>query len=161
MQMFGVGVYELAVILLLAAIVIGPDRLPAFAADLARWIRQARAYAQHLTKDFNEVISDIESQSGTTREDWKEIASVVGYHASSVTREFQNVAQVARNVNLEGDLQPAAQQPDNVVPFDGGATAQDSTAAAAVEAGEAAEAEPQEEKPWYVPERTTRRRSSE
>ena len=77
MQMFGVGILELMVILLLAVIVVGPDRLPAVAADLARWIRQGRAYARVMTKDFNEVVGELEKEAGANREDWKEIASVV------------------------------------------------------------------------------------
>ena len=159
MQMFGIGIEELIVVFLLAAILIGPDRIPGFAADLARWIRQARAYAEHLTRDFHEVVADLENEVGASREDWQEIASVVGFHASSVTRELQNVSQLTRSLSLEPS--PAA-GPANVVPFEPGPPAQDSTAAAEVESpAEAEAAAPEEERPWYVPERSRRRRSAE
>src|SRR5215218_796613 len=92
MQMFGVGPLELLVVLVLAVIVIGPDRMPAFAADLARWIRRGRAYATHLTRDFNEVIGELEKEAGTSREDWKEIASVVGLHTNALASELTKVA---------------------------------------------------------------------
>lgn len=41
--MFGVNGGELVVLLLLAAVVIGPERLPRYAEDLARWVRTWRA----------------------------------------------------------------------------------------------------------------------
>jgi Tat protein translocase TatB subunit len=103
MQMLGIGLPELMVILVLAVLVIGPDRLPQFAADLARWIRQARAYANHLTKDFNEVVGELEKEAGATREDWKEIASVVGLHTGEVGRELQKAAsQLEDSATIDG-----------------------------------------------------------
>ena len=48
MQMFGVGILEIMVILTLAVLVVGPERLPQVSAELAQWIRRGRAYARHL-----------------------------------------------------------------------------------------------------------------
>ena len=84
MQMFGVGALELMVILILAVLVVGPDRLPQVAADLAQWIRRARVYANHLSKDFNEVVGELEKEVGASREDWKEIAGVVTRQGGAV-----------------------------------------------------------------------------
>ena len=169
MQMLGIGIPELVMILVLAVLVIGPDRLPAFAADLARWIRQMRAYASHLTKDFNEVVSDLEKEAGATREDWKEIASVVSRQTRDVEREVQQAAAQAddddgatrlRNAFRRADGAKVANDPDsetNMPP------PIETAAAEAQEEPEAPEAtaEPAEEKPWYVPEPTTRRRASD
>ncbi|HEU4568332.1 MAG TPA: sec-independent translocase [Marmoricola sp.] len=44
--MFGIGLPELAVILLVAVIVFGPDRLPEFARQAGRFVRQVRNLAQ-------------------------------------------------------------------------------------------------------------------
>lgn len=41
--MFGINGGELVVLLLLAAVVIGPERLPRYAEELARWVRTWRA----------------------------------------------------------------------------------------------------------------------
>src|SRR5918992_1738555 len=102
MQMFGIGLPELMVILFLSILVIGPDRLPAFAADLARWIRRARAYGNHLMRDFNEVMGDFEKEAGASREDWKEIASVITRHTGDVTREVQRTATaIERSADLD------------------------------------------------------------
>jgi sec-independent protein translocase protein TatB len=123
MQMFGIGILELMVIMVLAVLVIGPDRVPQFAADLARWIRQARSYANHLMKDFNEVVGDLEKEVGASREDWKEIASVVNRHTGSVVREVQGVANTIENsvpdeATLAGSAVPSANGTSSAQPIE-------------------------------------------
>jgi len=44
--MLGVGLPEIAVILVVAVIVFGPDRLPEFARQAGRMVRQLRQFAQ-------------------------------------------------------------------------------------------------------------------
>jgi sec-independent protein translocase protein TatB len=163
MQMFGVGVLELMVILILAVIVVGPDKMPQLAADLARWIRQTRAYAKHLMGDFNEVVSELEKEAGASREDWKEIASVVTRHTGAVGQEL---SKVTRDIEQAGDLNEIkkTEPASNVVPIEEART--ETNGAHANGDGAEAEASPEgaaasDEKPWYVPERASRRRSSE
>src|SRR4051794_38589210 len=159
MQMFGVGLPELMVILVIAVVVVGPDRLPEFAANLARWIRQARAYGQHLTRDFNEVMGDLEKEVGTSREDWKEIASLVTRQGADITRVLNDatneVSEARRSVDLaDAKSEPA---PDNVVQIDSVRSADDVGEPATDDTQPEADTAPEgEEKPWYVPERTTR-----
>jgi len=169
MQMFGVGLPELMIIMIVAIVVVGPDKLPEVAADLARWIKRARAYGQHLTRDFNDVVGELEKEVGASRDDWKEIASVIrreGTGLSSIlndtSREINDeVAAVKAEANLDLDAAKADPPPDNVVSIDTARTGEgeDDTEPAAV-ATDAADGETTEEKPWYVPERTTSRRRS-
>jgi sec-independent protein translocase protein TatB len=44
MDLFGVGTNELIVVLLLAAVVLGPERLARTARDLGKFVRDAKAY---------------------------------------------------------------------------------------------------------------------
>ena len=176
MQMFGIGIPELLIILLLAVLVVGPDRLPQVAADMARWIRQARAYGQHLTRDFSEVVGEIEKEAGTSRDDWKEIGKVVGLRTGEVTKELERVASevekagsaAAEDAAVDLEAEPAKAESTNgespsVLPVDAtarspveGQAEDPPDEAPAVDAsGDAAE------KSWYVPERASRRRSSE
>lgn len=164
MQMFGIGVLELLVILILAMLVIGPDRLPGFAADLARWIRRTRAYANHLMRDFQEVIGDLEKEAGASREDWREIASVVGLHTGQVGRELQ---RVVGELTQAGDLSDVKLEEPAAANGRAPVTANGATANGSVptenSAGEQSppqpeKAEPEVEKPWYVPERRSRLR---
>jgi Sec-independent protein translocase protein TatA len=155
------------VILILTVLVVGPDRLPGFAADLARWIRQARAYATHLTKDFNEVVSELEKEAGASREDWKEIASVVNHHTGDIMKEMQKVStqiEAAGDVDGNGNGQPITGQaptvelrPANVPPPITQSTHENGDSA---EPEIEAEGEPAEEKPWYVPDTRSHRRPS-
>ena len=50
--MFGIGLPELAVIVVVAVIVFGPDRLPEFARQAGRFIRQVRTFATSARDDI-------------------------------------------------------------------------------------------------------------
>ncbi|MFZ4063555.1 MAG: sec-independent translocase [Candidatus Nanopelagicaceae bacterium] len=52
--MFGIGGGEFVGLLLLALFLIGPDKLPQFSADSAKFIRKIRDIAQGATKDLRE-----------------------------------------------------------------------------------------------------------
>lgn len=175
MQMFGVGALELLVILILAVLVVGPDRLPQVAADVGRWIRETRAYAKHLMGDFNEVVSELRKEADVSSEDWKEIAGVVSRHTGSVGaeltrfgREVEDSGDLAE-IKLDGSETPQTAKSNGAAePAEAEAEADDGmTELAAIVTEEPApeqEAEEplgdsEEEKPWYVPERASRRRS--
>ena len=171
MQMFGVGVLELLLILILTTIVVGPDKMPQLAADLGRWIRQTRAYAKHLMGDFNEVVSELQKEANVNKEDWQEIANVVkrntGVVGQELTRFGRDIEEQQRDLTDIKEL--TAEKPANVVPIDQKAASaepeddtEDLDVMVEVPVSENGDGEePGEEKPWYVPERASRRRSSE
>ena len=165
MQMFGVGILELLVIMLLTIIVVGPDRMPQVATDLARWIRQGRAYARHLMEDFNSVVGELQKEANVSQEDWQEISSVIKHNTGDISKELERAAKDAEEA---GDLALAkASEPVSATTKGNGT--QDSTAGnGATEQSaetETTDETPAEEKPWYEPEKTARasrrRRSSE
>lgn len=171
MQMFGVGVLELLVIMILAVIVVGPDRMPQLAADLARWIRHTRAYAKHLMGDFNEVVSDLQREAGASQEDWREIANVVTRHTGAVGQEL---GRFGRDVGDAGDLteiKEAAttpQESNGTTVRNGARNSQVQAEADSEDDEEAEELEEEEEieqpepvatgeeKPWYVTDKAPR-----
>lgn len=175
MQMFGVGVLELLVILILTTIVVGPDKMPQLAADLGRWIRQTRAYAKHLMGDFNEVVQELEKEAGASREDWQEIANIVKRNTGAVGQELsrlgRDIEEQQRDLTDIKQLTAADEKPASVVPIDQKAAPEpppveeaeelDVVVAAPVSENGHVGAETDEEKPWYVPERASRRRSSD
>jgi sec-independent protein translocase protein TatB len=54
--MFGVGLPELAVILFVAVIVFGPERLPEYARQAGRMVRQLRQFAQSAQQDLRDEL---------------------------------------------------------------------------------------------------------
>jgi sec-independent protein translocase protein TatB len=54
--MFGVGLPELGVILFVAVIVFGPDRLPEYARQAGRLVRQLRQFAQSAQQDLRDEL---------------------------------------------------------------------------------------------------------
>ena len=50
--MFGVGLAELAVIIVIGLLVFGPDRLPEFARQAGRVLRQVRSFSQSARDDI-------------------------------------------------------------------------------------------------------------
>ncbi len=62
--MFGVGLSELAVIIVVAIVIFGPDRLPEFARQAGRVVRQLRTFSQatrdDIRKELGPEFSDFE-----------------------------------------------------------------------------------------------------
>jgi sec-independent protein translocase protein TatB len=168
MQAFGIGLPELFLIMVLTVIVVGPEKLPEVAGQIARWIRQARQFAQLATHDFSEVISELEKEAGTSREDLREIATLIGGTTASITNEITGVANDAREATDLARLDMEISAP-NVVPFEPNAarpvpsepeaTASHEDEVAAEAEAEAGEDEPKEED-WYKPARLPRRHDS-
>ena len=52
--MFGIGGGEIVGLLLLAVVLVGPDKLPQFSSDFARLIRKVRDIAQGATSDLRD-----------------------------------------------------------------------------------------------------------
>ncbi|NPA48820.1 MAG: twin-arginine translocase subunit TatB [Thermodesulfobacteria bacterium] len=50
--MFGIGFPELVVIFVVALIVLGPERMPQMAKQLARWVNEVRKAADELKKEL-------------------------------------------------------------------------------------------------------------
>ena len=95
MNFLGVGPAELLVILVVALIFVGPERLPRLAADIARTIRELRKYTSSIAAEFTEVIEDIERETKDDRSQWKEIGE-------GLTDATKSVATALRDARAEG-----------------------------------------------------------
>ena len=58
--MFEMGFSELLVIFALALIVLGPEKLPAMAAQVGRWVGRARAMARQFREQLEVEASNLE-----------------------------------------------------------------------------------------------------
>lgn len=107
MNFIGVGPLELVVVLLVALIFVGPDRLPRLAADLARTIREIRRYTGSLAAEFNEVVKDLEKDTGDDRAEWKEIGRGLSEASQAVTDAVRAAGEDAAQSGTNG-VSPAA-----------------------------------------------------
>ncbi|MGC9335646.1 MAG: twin-arginine translocase TatA/TatE family subunit, partial [Anaerolineae bacterium] len=71
-----VGITELIVILLLALLVVGPERLPEMARQLAKILRDARTAYENLTKDLGPELMSIEKTTREIRESVNSVRSI-------------------------------------------------------------------------------------
>ena len=110
MEFLGVGPAELIVILVVALIFVGPERLPKLAADIARTIREIRKYTGSLAAEFNEVIQDFEKDTAGEKSAWKEIGEGLTDAAKSVTG-------AVRDARAEAQGTPAAGPPAETAPL--------------------------------------------
>lgn len=55
--MFDIGIWEISLILIIALIVVGPDRLPTLATTVGRWIGKIRRMAQSVQRDIDRSIA--------------------------------------------------------------------------------------------------------
>ncbi|MDE3096746.1 MAG: twin-arginine translocase TatA/TatE family subunit [Chloroflexota bacterium] len=89
MNFLGVGPAELIVILVVALIFVGPERLPKLAADIARTIREIRKYTGSIAAEFNDVIQEFEKDTAEDRSKWKEIGQGLTDASRSLTEAMK------------------------------------------------------------------------
>jgi sec-independent protein translocase protein TatB len=106
MEFLGVGLPELLVILVLAVIVVGPQRLPEFAAQLARFIRAFRRYSTRVTQEFNETLHELEQEYDDMKGEWKEVGEGLSDDFKSVEEGLQGVER-----DVTAAAEDAKQQP--------------------------------------------------
>jgi sec-independent protein translocase protein TatB len=107
MNLFGVGPLELVVILVVALIFVGPDRLPRLAADIARTIREIRKYTGSLAAEFQEVVKDVEKQTESERGLWKDVTEGIGGATKQVTDAVRTVRTDVNTALAETPPAPA------------------------------------------------------
>jgi sec-independent protein translocase protein TatB len=107
MNFFGVGPAELVVILVVALVFVGPERLPRLAADIARTIREIRKYTGSLAAEFNEVIQDFEKETVGDRSQWAEIGEGLTGATRSVTEALRGARADAAGATLAAELAAA------------------------------------------------------
>jgi Tat protein translocase TatB subunit len=108
MNIFGVGPLELIVILAVALIFVGPERLPRLAADLARTIREIRKYTGGIAAEFNEVMRDLERETKEDRTQWKAIGEGL---ADTVKPLGEELREAQSDAESTGNAPPPGAEP--------------------------------------------------
>jgi sec-independent protein translocase protein TatB len=111
MNFMGIGPAEIIVILVVALVVVGPERLPRLAADIARTIRELRKYTSGITAEFTEVIHDFEKETEGERSQWKEIGEGLTSATRSVTDALRSARADADPTDAPQPAAPALPEP--------------------------------------------------
>ena len=62
MELFGVGLPEIGVVLLIALVIVGPKRFPEVARQVARWINTARSFSDSVMADLRSAVDELEHE---------------------------------------------------------------------------------------------------
>jgi Tat protein translocase TatB subunit len=110
--MFGVGYQEMFVILVIALVVFGPQRLPELAGQAGRWIREFRNMTAGLTGEFEKTMAEVDDIRDTVRREMKSMMDEVDDVADGVKRDLgapgKNRAGTAKSKTARGPAQDRA-----------------------------------------------------
>ena len=109
MDVLGIGMPEIILVLLVAVIVVGPKRLPEFAAQLARVIRQMRGFATDVTSQMRNELDELTREYEEMRKELAEVRQTAVKGVDSIIRE---VDQTVREVPaiIESSAEPAPEK---------------------------------------------------
>jgi sec-independent protein translocase protein TatB len=93
MNFFGVGAFELALVAIVAVIVLGPERIPGVAVQLARAVKYMRGYANDATADIRKELQELTKEYDEVRQELTEFRQSVRKDVDSVAGELGKVVQ--------------------------------------------------------------------
>ncbi len=158
-SIFGVGTLEILVVLVLALIVIGPQRLPETAAHLGGMVRTLRRYANEFRREFVDEFGDLRADWEMSQKEYREVVREVSEASSDVRATTggvnQDVARATSEVNAALRGQPidatarlkAIEPPANVIAIGEAATRRPADAPAEPAPEAAAKAAPSDATP--------------
>jgi len=100
MEFLGMGMMEIVMIALVALIVLGPDRLPAYARKASRFIRQLRKITSGITQEVNRAL-ELEDYDGEgIKKELKEISKSLEEDAAMLRKSLSDdTASLEKAVN--------------------------------------------------------------
>lgn len=66
MELFGVGPAEALLVVVIALIVVGPQRFPQYAREAAKWYRIGRRYAREITDEIRGAVGELDAEAGAS-----------------------------------------------------------------------------------------------
>ncbi|MEN0652486.1 MULTISPECIES: Sec-independent protein translocase protein TatB [Hyphobacterium] len=115
----GIGMPEIAVLLLLALIVVGPAELPKMMRTIGRFVNQARSMAKDFQRSFDEM--GRESELADLRKEIENLKSAnpVGEISEELRKAKEDLRHAEAVGSKEKAVKPAAKPVADLVPDDG------------------------------------------
>lgn len=104
MNFFGVGPFEVALVAIIAVIVLGPERIPGVAVQLARAYKYMRGYATDAKADIRKELEELTKEYDEIRKEFREFQSSASKDVTSITDEIDKTLRQSRE-------QPKLEQP--------------------------------------------------
>ena len=82
MDFLGIGPFEIALVVLIAFIVLGPDRIPGVMRQLGKWVRQLRELTNNITRDYGTDIQQLTGEITALQEEFRSIQREIGQVAT-------------------------------------------------------------------------------
>lgn len=96
MNVFGIGPMEIALIAIIAVVVLGPERFPQAAVQIARAVKWLRSYANSSTAELRAEFAELTKEYEGLRKELSEMRGSLGNEAASVTGEVSRVLTETR-----------------------------------------------------------------
>lgn len=107
MNFFGIGLPEIILILIIAVIVVGPQRLPEVAVQLARAIRYLRGYATDITAQMRSELDELTREYQQLRQELEEFRESATSGIASLTDEVdRTLAEQQAIIESSGEPPP-------------------------------------------------------
>jgi sec-independent protein translocase protein TatB len=88
MNFLGVGPFEIALVAIIAVIVLGPERIPTVAVQLARAVRYMRGYATDATADIRKELEELTKEYDEIRKEFRAFQTSATKDITSVSDEI-------------------------------------------------------------------------
>jgi len=111
MGFLGVGVFELFLIFAIAVVVLGPDRIPEFAVQVARAVRFLRNFATDSTKELRSEFEELMGEYDDLREELRGLRKDMDKDTSSVRKDIEGAQRDIRSATKEVDKALAEAEP--------------------------------------------------
>ena len=123
MGFLGVGVFEMIVIMAIAVVVLGPERIPEVAVQMARAYKFLRNFATNSTRELRSEFEDLMGEYEELREEMRGLRATMDKDVSSVSEDLEGtqsqiratksavdkaLAEAGPIIEPGGDLPPSA-----------------------------------------------------
>lgn len=111
MNFFGIGAWEILLVLLIALLVLGPQRLPEVAVQMARAIRWLRRFAGQMTGQLRLEFADLVRDYEALRAEVQELRQQVDRNVGDVSGEVDKALEETRQAVPGGPLLETSSEP--------------------------------------------------
>ncbi len=111
MNFFGVGPFELALVAIIAVIVLGPERIPTVAVQLARAVRYMRGYASDATADIRKELEELTKEYDEVRKELQGFRQSIQKDVTSVVDQVSSTIKEVEPIIEPGGDPPPSNKP--------------------------------------------------